>query len=185
MIFRAVERGEDFGELFMWRNARRWSVHVLQINQRWDFDASRVTTDVFQATFRMNERRRELRHSRVRAFRQSESRSVRLPVGLRAESRERRRSEAWAFGLASSAADGMICRSRSLRRERQLIPFGGGISLIVRLAGLFGAALLFDAPVALFCGMRRSAKAIGAHRESRIQYFLVYGSLDARLFPAR
>lgn len=108
MIFRAVERGEDFGELFMWRNVRRWSVHVWQINQRWDFDASRVTTDVFQATFRMNERRRELRHSRVQAFRQSESRSVRLPVGLRAASRERRRSEAWALGLASSAADGMI-----------------------------------------------------------------------------
>jgi len=77
----------------------------------------------------------------------------------------------------------MNCRSRSLRRRRQLIPSGGGFSLIVRLAGLLGAALLFNAPVALFGGMRHSAKPLGAHRKRRIQDFLVFGSLRSQIEP--
>ena len=65
-----------------------------------------------------------------------------------------------------------------------MIPSGGGLLVIVRFAGLLGAALLLDAPVVLFCRVCHSAKPIGAHRKWRIQHFIVLGSLRTRLFPA-
>ena len=126
---------------------------------------------------------RRLRQSRIQGFRRSEGRSVRLPVGLRAACRKRRRSVTWTLGFASSMVDGMNCRSRSLRRERQLIPSGGGFSLMARLTGLFVAALHFDAPVVLFSGICQPAKFIGTQWKRRIRDFFVLGYLRAYLFP--
>ena len=54
LILRAVERGEDFRELFAGRNGRRWPVHFPQVNRKRSLDASRVTTDVFQITVNLS-----------------------------------------------------------------------------------------------------------------------------------